>query len=624
MDNIARKSKEAAKARFWAFLVFALPIPTFFLICRFTLVATADELFKLVANPALGIGVGVLLLAVLLGIFRGFRPFDAWHRHGVTDQVEKLQLNLIAFPKKVLVAGLLFGIVTSAVALAFYPAAGERVADFLLIGYANVIFIAMPCYILFLQAFEHWNQTIPFSSKYLSMSLMARVSLVTGFVLTSIFCMVLVAFKNILTEAAQDQSPWSQVLGNGLPIVLIGLVGGVLNIILLMRGIVNRIQRSKEFVLDLARGDVSKPCLALTSRDELGVLADHLNLVHGNLNGLLGSTKLSVSKTVSIKDELVEICGSTAQEIGRIGQQVSLVNGQSQEITDAVERALGRVQNFYKVIGELNQEISRQSEMVQETSSSLEEMTSSIESIARISTSRMQSSQALEGQTSEGQGKMKLTLDHLNQIAGSVEDIRSITGVIQSISAQTNLLSMNAAIEAAHAGAAGAGFAVVADEIRKLAETSSKNSKEITTKVKSIVQMIATAVAAGGETATTFAKIRQELAEFLHSFREIESTMDEMRVGSSAILTASVGLRERSDEVREKSGFMGREADGLFQDMTLLKGKAQTTRDAMTEVSSSVDEVAHASQNLKGHTQLLDQSTQEVSTHVDHFKTLEA
>ena len=620
--NQAILSKSTArKGKLWAVLVYALPLPTYFVICWFTHSVPAKALGMVATSPLSFLGIAILLGTLIFWIFRGFRPFEQWHHNPDRRLVESLQKRLIAFPKRILAVGLVYGLVVSGLVVLSNPALQDRWIDFLVLGYANSIFVSMPCYILFLQAFERWNRDLPFSSRHLSMSLQLRVNLVTGFVLTSILSMVLVAFKNVLDEGKADPA-WALILEVGLPIALIGLAGGVLNIALLMNGIVGRIHRAKDFVLDLSDGDVSKPVLELTSRDELGQLAAHLNLVHQNLNTLLGSTMQSVGKTVSIKDELVTVCSSTADQIGRIGEQVSLVDGQAQGISEAVDRALGRVKRVHEVIGGLNGEINRQGEMIQETSSSLEQMTEGIENIARISTSRMESSRDLEGQTVEGQAKMKATLGRLTQIAASVEDIRGITGVIQDISAQTNLLSMNAAIEAAHAGRAGAGFAVVADEIRKLAETSSKSSKEITTKIQAIILAIAQAVESGGETASTFDKIRHEMAEFLGSFREIETTMGEMRSGSATILSASLALKEVSEGVRTKSGLLDQEADGLFEDIDGLKSKAHATRRAMSEVGTHMTGVHTSSETLEGHTRQLDESTREVSSHLQRFRVL--
>ena len=606
--------------KFWAILVYLLPIPTFFVLVGFSRGLKEEELAKLF-QPWLLVEILLVLALFLSLLLVGYRTFERWHQTPEGDQ-ERMQKLLITFPKIVLITGMLNGLILAGLVVLNLPSVWDRWVDFLVLGYANANFFALPCYVLFIQSFERWNRFIPFSSRHLSMSLSVRVNLVMVLVLSSILGVILVAFKNLLEEVHLDAGAWDQILSLGLPISLIGLAGGVTSIFLLMRGILGRIERSRDFVLELAAGDMSKPIIELVSRDELGVLADHLNLVHRNMNTLLGSTKAAVQRTVAIKDELLQVCARSTREIAGIRDQVTQVDGQAEETSLAVTRALDRVGKLQGSIDDLAREAGQQAEKVQESSVALEQMIRSVEEVANLSASRKEVSQNLEGLTLEGQQNMKATLALLNEIAGSVKDIQSITGVIQGIAAQTNLLSMNASIEAAHAGEAGAGFAVVATEIRNLAETSSRNSQGITVKVKSIIQTIGKALEAGNQTDQSFGKIHREMEEFLTYFRNLEASLGEMRTGGKTILLASQTLKEGSQMVREKSQSMDEEATGMGQEMALLREKATHTRKAMTEVGTGIAEVHKESDNLKNHAALLDSSTKDISEQVGRFKVL--
>jgi len=600
-----------------AALVFLLPIPTFAVMAWFTRTINGEETLALLSPLTLGV-VAVLVAGALVLAFRGLGR--ARTLAADPTQTAEAQAWLVSFPKLVLVGGFVFGMLLAVTAALTGPGLGTRWGDLLLVGYANAMFFSMPPYILFLQAFEQRSKAVPFSSQHLSMSLGLRVNLVSAFVLTSMLAALLVALKNVVATPVAGQDAWGQVVAVGLPIGLAGLIIGVFNLFLLMRGIVTRIDVCKGFTEELAAGDVSRPALEMTSRDELGVLADRLNQVKANLGRLLGSTKASVDKTIGVKDQLLTICGSTSQEVARIGTEVGLADERAQQILEGADKVLGRVQKFHGYSAELNKEVARQSTMVEETSSSLAQMTGGIEEVARLSSSRVEAARDLEAQTVAGGGKMRQTLEQLNQISGSVEDIRGITRVIQNIAAQTNLLAMNAAIEAAHAGSAGAGFAVVADEIRKLAQTSARNSQEITQKVKAIVLKIGTTVEAGQQTSDTLAVLNTELGQFLTFFREIETAMGEMRAGGTSILSASQALQGVSAEVGNRSRALDAEADALATDMEALAGQARDTRRAMAAVGASVVAVTDASVQLKDHTVLLDQSTRAVSEQVDQFR----
>jgi len=622
------KSEKTSKGFFWALATYALPILMFPLICLVTHALTFETLVKVWTNPFSILATIVILLASFMFILRGYSLFNLWHKdpeqYKKPEALDSLQQQLVSFPKQILILGLILGMLIPSVLALLNQKLTLSLLDFVILGYANSIFFSMPCYIIFLQHFEHWNMDIPFSLKYLSMPLNLRVNLVSGFVLTSIMSATLIAFKNVMGSGLEGLDPWQKVLQVGLPITLVGLAGGVLNLFLLMRGISKRIHGCKDFVAQMSAGDVSCELINLTSRDELGVLAYNLNKVHQNMNTLLSSTRNSVVKTVSIKNDLLDICSVTAQEINLISEKISLVDVQSRDLVGGVKRALGRVETFKNMLEHLNDEINRQVSMVGETSSSISQMNQSIDTITQITGSRMKSSESLAARTEDGQEKMKLTLGHLDQISKSVETIRNITGVIQGIAAQTNLLSMNAAIEAAHAGQAGLGFSVVADEIRKLAQTAGSNSKEISKNIKEIIAVINLTLDSGSSTAETFGQVSRELQDFLKSFRQIDESLLEMRAGSQNIMHASHTLKSVSDTVQQDSDRMDKAAEELRSDIGGLEKVADTTDLAMNEVAKRVGEVNKASGNLKEHTVYLDVSTNELADSMGRFKIQEA
>ena len=135
-------------------------------------------------------------------------------------------------------------------------------------------------------------------------------------------------------------------------------------------------------------------------------------------------------------------------------------------------------------------------------------------------------------------------------IYDNIDSISSFTGIISGIASQTNLLSMNAAIEAAHAGDSGRGFAVVADEIRKLAETTNKNSKEISKVLKIVIDRIKTAVEMSSNTKEAFSKIEKEINGVISALEEINMSTLELRSGGTQVLEAMTVLRDSSTSVK--------------------------------------------------------------------------
>jgi methyl-accepting chemotaxis protein len=149
-----------------------------------------------------------------------------------------------------------------------------------------------------------------------------------------------------------------------------------------------------------------------------------------------------------------------------------------------------------------------------------------------------------------------------------VEGIWEMMEVINGVASQTNLLSMNAAIEAAHAGDAGKGFAVVAAEIRKLAETTAENARRISSTLKAVAGTIGGTSQITQSTGSVIHGMIQDIGGVASSFTELSGSLHEMSVGSSQITTALSSLRSLSEEVREAYGKMADAAKAVESTMT--------------------------------------------------------
>ncbi|MCK5199235.1 MAG: hypothetical protein KAR21_12830, partial [Spirochaetales bacterium] len=181
-------------------------------------------------------------------------------------------------------------------------------------------------------------------------------------------------------------------------------------------------------------------------------------------------------------------------------------------------------------------------------------------------------------------------------ISDSVDDIKETTKVISAIAAQTNLLAMNAAIEAAHAGDAGRGFAVVADEIRKLAESSNKNSKQISDTIKAVIEKISLNTAMSQDTVSVFQKINRDMGTIGERVQETARSMEEMKIGGDQIIIAISRLQEISFDV-----------DGAGKDILDNSGS----------VKGMMDRLATLSENLKTAMSKIGNQSNTISSNID-------
>ena len=203
-------------------------------------------------------------------------------------------------------------------------------------------------------------------------------------------------------------------------------------------------------------------------RNKLSAKMDKLNLVvQGAFKNLDSLGNLSVRM-----DEIRSLVADAGAAIAKIEGQIHNLEQNTNESTMAAELIADRITG-------LNQSIENESAAQIESSASINEMGASIRNVAESAARRRTALEKLTGTTDSGMQRLDSLLGYISRIEGSIGSIQQMVAVINSIAGSTNLLSMNAAIEAAHAGDAGRGFAVVADEIRNLADTTGKNAKEI-------------------------------------------------------------------------------------------------------------------------------------------------
>jgi len=244
-----------------------------------------------------------------------------------------------------------------------------------------------------------------------------------------------------------------------------------------------------------------------------------------------------------------------------------------------------------------------------------------IRSIASISAKRTTEAKDLATNAGSGSEAARTVGSNVQEFANRLDEIKEASRLIKGIAAQTNLLAMNAAIEAAHAGEYGRGFAVVAEEIRKLAEESSHRSSVIDTSVKSFTADIETLLSSNATSQTTFAEISSGVHAFVEGFSEIESTTRELSTGSDEIVHAMQVLRDGSIAVREGEEAIGSRVKDISQVTATVSEASTSLVQALSEVNAGLREINDGSTNLRDSIAQLGEQIDEVAAGVGRFKT---
>jgi methyl-accepting chemotaxis protein len=327
------------------------------------------------------------------------------------------------------------------------------------------------------------------------------------------------------------------------------------------------------------------------SKNEMNTLATYFNDFMNLLSGLITGVKSSISKTKDISTNLSSSSEESTSALTQIRSNIEGMSDKTAILDKEINRSKNTAQDVNKFISEVVDMISNQASAMSESSASIEEMSASIQNIAKVSEDKLNTANELEEKANLGEKEMQKTMDIINRVADSANVIVEMMDVINNIAGQTDLLAMNASIEAAHAGESGRGFAVVADEIRNLAESTTENSKNISESLKKIIRDIKSSEESTNKTSSFFHSIVDGIKEVANGVSEMRNTNQELASGSNQVLKSLSSLVSVTDQVKTSSEEMSDKVKGIEASITNINSISTDVKNGMREVSSGVNEL---------------------------------
>ncbi len=546
-----------------------------------------SEYLGLVASPIFAIYCLLIIGTPILTGTKITKTVNAYRNKTLDEESTNKQLHLMALLNVVTPVSsgfVLSGLYAIRIANGYVLSNFEGVPAYLpmtLFTMAVVFDAALMSYVIYIRVMEAELTDIPFKKDGMTMDISSRNILTLIFALLGVLMLMLAV---VLTPAniAQGVFPLAKKI---VPFSVIAVVYFLIIEFFLVGDVTHCLNEISKISGALANKDYSVADGKATNRSELGIIIQDMNILKDATAEVLVSMNRSTNQTVKQSDDLVANMNITKDNISNITSAISTIQEDITNQSAGVEESSAAAEQIMGNIRSLNQAIENQAAGVTQSSAAVEEMVANIASVTQILEKNNQAVTMLTEAANNGQQQVDIAVKTAANVLEQSEGILQASSVIQTISSQTNLLAMNAAIESAHAGEAGKGFAVVAEEIRKLAEQSGAQSKAIDANLKTLSEAIGKISSDIKLVQAAFGNIYELSQKVREQESVISNAMEEQNSGNQQVLEAMRAISDSTSTVKSGSTDMLTGGWKVVKTMKNLKEISSKINQGMTQIS---------------------------------------
>lgn len=367
--------------------------------------------------------------------------------------------------------------------------------------------------------------------------------------------------------------------------LIVAIIVGAIIVWLFINSIVKPIGVVAQQVEKVSNGDLTIEALSYKHNDEIGQLTRDFNTMTGNLRELIGHVSVSSEHVASLSEELT----ASAQETSKSVEQIAL---SSQEVATGAENQAKTANKTNEVVGEI-------SKGMEHVADSIQAVTDAAYNANQVAAKGREVVIQTVEQMNVVQDRVGATAQVIHSLGDKSKEIDQVVSLITEIANQTNLLALNAAIEAARAGEHGRGFAVVADEVRKLAAQSGEATEKIRSIILDIQQDTQNAVIAIQEGTSAVDLGMKQVQETGDSFRSIAKMIEDVSAQSqevSAIVQQVSSGSQNMVAMIESIAAISEQSAASSQNMAAASEEQLAS---MEEISSSAATLANMAEELQ-------------------------